>query len=493
MGFSETTDAISGPHRRNRVRVLTCAVLVVLAGRVWAEDELNAGPLISDFPLTLTLGHRVEALGPLFYSEEKDTQRTWAVPPLFSHVSDSGTDSEEFDFAYPLLTLDRFGNEYRWQLGQLLNFVGGHTQPDNADRRFTIFPVYFQQRSTDPARNYTALFPIYGHLQNRLFRDEIFFVMFPIYGQTRKKDVVTDNYLFPIFHVRHGDGLKGWQFWPLVGHEHKEPTMKTTYLDDIELRGGHDNVFVLWPFFYNQVSGIGTENPVRQQALLPFYGWLRSPQRDVTTVIWPLISHVEDRQKHYSEWETPWPLIVFARGEGKTTSRVWPFYSHSQNTNLESGFVLWPVYKYNRTHSEPLDRRRTRILLFLYDDQIQKSTETGEFQRRQDFWPLFTRTRDYNGSTRLQVFSILEPILPTNKSIERDYSPLWSVWRAERNARTGATSGSLLWNLYRCDTTPRSRKCSLLFGLFQYQSGLEGKRVRLFYVPVVKTKPGPNK
>src|SRR5262249_28320099 len=158
-----------------------------LAGCSLASDGPSAGPLICDFPLTLTLGHRTEMLGPLFYSEEKDTEKTWAVPPLVAHVADSGTDSEEFDIAYPLLTLDRFGTEYRWHLCQLLSFAGGHTQPDNADRRFTLFPIYFQQRSTDPARNYTALFPIYGHLQNRLFRDEIFFVMFPVFGETRKK------------------------------------------------------------------------------------------------------------------------------------------------------------------------------------------------------------------------------------------------------------------------------------------------------------------
>jgi hypothetical protein len=479
--------------RKNGKRILICGLLLALAGRGLGADGLSAGPLICDFPLTLGLGHRTEVLGPLFYSEQNDTQKTWAIPPLMSHVSDSGTDSEEFDFAYPLMTLDRFGTEYRWHVAQLFSFAGGHTQPDNTDRRFTLFPIYFQQRSTDPARNYTAVFPIYGHLQNRLFRDKIFFVMFPIFGETWKKDIVTDNYFYPVFHVRHGDGLQGWQFWPLVGHEHKEPTMKTNMLGDIELRGGHDNVFVVWPVFYNQTTGIGTENPERQQGFLPLYGWLRSPQRDVTTVIWPLISHVNDRQKHYTEWETPWPLIVFARGEGKTTSRVWPFYSHAQNTNLESRFFLWPLYKFNRTHSDPLDRRRTRILLFLYSDAIQKNTANGEFQRRIDCWPFFTRTRDYNGSTRLQMFSILEPILPTTKSTDRDYSQLWSVWRAEKNTRTGATSRSLLWNLYRCDTTPASRKCSLLFGLFQYQSGSEGKRVRLFYVPVSKTKPGPGK
>ena len=38
----------------------------------------------------------------------------------------------------------------------------------------------------------------------------------------------------------------------------------------------------------------------------------------------------------YREWDAPWPLIVFARGEGKTTTRVWPLYSRAHNATLES-------------------------------------------------------------------------------------------------------------------------------------------------------------
>jgi hypothetical protein len=206
-------------------------------------------------------------------------------------------------------------------------------------------------------------------------------------------------------------------------------------------------------------------------------------------VIWPFFSHVTDREKKYSEWQTPWPLVEFTRGEGKTTSRIWPLFSQSHNANLESDFYLWPVYKYNRFHDTAVDRARTRILFFLYSDTIQKNIETGAAQRRIDFWPLFTHRSDYDGSSRLQIFSILEPLLPGNRSVERDYSPIWSIWRAEKNPRTGAASQSFLWNLYRREVTPAARKCSLLFGLFQYQSGSEGKRLRLLYVPVVKTKP----
>jgi hypothetical protein len=144
---------------------------------------------------------------------------------------------------------------------------------------------------------------------------------------------------------------------------------------------------------------------------------------------------------------------------------------------------MWPVYKYARIHSDPLDRERTRIFFFLYSDAIQKSTETGAFQRRTDFLPFYTRQRDYNGNQRFQALALLEPFLPGSKSIERDYSQLWSVWVAQKNPTTGAASQSLFWNLYRHETRPNHKKCSLLFGLFQYESSPESKSVRLFYIP----------
>ena len=179
---------------------------------------------------------------------------------------------------------------------------------------------------------------------------------------------------------------------------------------------------------------------------------------------------------------------MFARGEGKTTSRVWPFFSQAHSATLESDFYLWPIYKYNRVHSDPLDSHHTRICFFLYSDLTEKNTETEAARRKVDFWPFYLYRRDFNGNSRLQVLALLEPFLPASKSIERDYSPLWSVWRSEKNPRAGAASQSLLWNLYRHDATPDTKKCSLLFGLFQYQSSPEGKRVRLFYIPLGKTR-----
>ena len=449
-------------------------------------DDLHLGPLFDEFDLTLSPGKRVEALGPLFYWERKESETTWVLPPFFAHATDPETDYTEYDVVYPLLTFDRFGEQYRWQLFQLLNWAGGPSQEERERRRFSLFPVYLQQRSSNPAENYVSVFPFYGHLRNRMFRDEIRFIMFPIYGQSRKKDVVTDNYVYPFYHIRRGNGLFGRQFWPFAGHEHKEITTETNGFGDVRIIPGHDQRFIMGPFYYNETNGIGTDNPEWQRGSLPSFAILRSPKRDSTTVIWPFFSVIDDREKKYHERQILWPIIVRARGPGKTADRVLPFFSKAHSPELESISYMWPIYKRNAIHSPPLDRERVRIALFLYSDTVQKNTETQASQRRTIMWPAFDRRCDYNGDTRLQVLAPLEPFMPNVKSIARDYSQLWSVWRAEKSPSRGTTSQSLLWNLYRRDTAPDQKKCSLLFGLFQYESGPGSKRVRLFYIPVGK-------
>jgi hypothetical protein len=453
----------------------------------FAESVFHAGLFFDEYPLTLDVGHRTEAVGPFFYNQQKDSEMTWAVPPLFSHDTDASVESREDDLFYPLLTYERYGTQYRWQLIQLLSFSGGQEQNNSEKRRFTIFPIYFQQRSPDTNENYTALVPFYGHLKDRLMRDKIFFVMFPIYSETWKRGIVTDNYLYPVFHLRHGDGLRGWQFWPLVGEEHKDVTTQTNGFGDVETVAGHDQFFALWPIHFWQNNGIGTDDPEKFRADLPFYSAFRSPKCDSTTVLWPFFSWIDEREKKYHEWQAPWPFVIFARGEGKTTSRVWPLFSQSQNKTIENDSYLWPFYRHKEAHADPLELTRDSILFYVYSSVTEKNTQTGAEKKRLDMWPFFTWHRDIKGNERLQILAPVEPALPNNRGVERNWSPLWSLWRWEHNPKTGAASQSLLWNLYRRDTTPGSKKCSLLFGLFQYQFDGDNKRLRLFYIPVLKT------
>lgn len=449
------------------------------------NEPVHAGFCYDRFPLTLDEGERTEAAGPFFYSEEKNSEEyTWAIPPFYSQYTNTSVESYEYDYFYPFLTSENYGHEHRWQVFELFSFAHGDEPDGPPTKRFTLFPFYFQQRSADTNLNYTAVVPFYGHLKHRLFRDEIFFVMFPGYSETRKRDIVTDNYLYPFVHVRHGDGLNGWQVWPFVGHEHKDVTYSTNGFGDVSLVPGHDSRFVLWPFYLQNDSGIGTTNEDKFHASIPLFAVERSPLRDSTSVIWPFFTWVDERGKKYHEWEGPWPMVIFARGEGKHTDRVWPIFSQSHNDTMESDSYLWPLYQYHRLHADPLDQQSTRVMFYLYVNVKEKNTETGKQKERLDMWPFFIWRQDMEGKTRLQVFAPLESVLANNRGIERNWSPLWSLWRQEWNPKTGAESRSLLWNLYRRQTTPESKKCSLLFGLFQYQSKGEDHQVRLFYVTV---------
>ena len=454
-----------------------------------AQDTPPAGPAYQSFDLTLETGTRTEIVGPFYYFQKSETDLTEAWPPFYSRYTDTNVANQEVDILYPLLTRETYGPESRWQFLQLFSFAGGvDPAAGNTDqaRRFTIYPIYFQQRSANTNDDYTAVLPFYGHIKNRLMFNDVTFVMFPFYSESKKKDVVTDNYVYPFFHLRQGDHLNGWQFWPLYGQEHTDITTLTNGFGDISLNPGHNKSFALSPIYYNNTEGIGTTNPVSSLGVIPLYAQQRSPARDSTTVIWPLFSWIDNREKQYHEWQGPWPFVILTRGEGKHTSRVWPLFSQSHNQVKEDDSYLWPLYIFTRTHADPLDQRRARVLFFLYSRLSSRNTETGRERVRLDMWPFFTWHHEFNGDERLQVLALLEPAVPDNPGLERNWSPLWSLWRAEHNAKTGASSQSLLWNLYRRDTAPAQKSISCLFGLYQYRVHADQKTIRLFYFPPKK-------
>ena len=455
----------------------------MILGQRTRADNPAAGFLVDHSKLTLAEGERTEAAGPFYYSQQTDSGNVWALPPFFSRVRNPAVEFETDDYLYPLWTSVRYGHERRWQFLQLISTSSGLDPDDDQVKRLTLFPIYFQQRAADTNLNYTAVVPFYGRLKHRLFRDEINFLLFPGYVETRKRDVVIDNYFYPFVDIRHGDGLAGWQVWPLAGREHKDVTTQTNGFGDVNVVAGHDHSFYGWPLWIRQTNGLGTDHLETFRASIPFFASSRAPQRDSTSVIWPLFAWIDDRDKKYHEWQGPWPFVIFTRGEGKHTSRVWPLFSQSHNDTKENDSYLWPVYLFTRTHSDPLDKRRARVLFYLYSRLAVKNTETGRERLRLDMWPFFTWHHEFNGNERLQVLAPLEPAVPDNASVERNWSPLWSLWRAEKNAATGASSQSLLWNLYRRATTPAQTNVSCLFGLYQAQAQGAGKTVRLFYLP----------
>ncbi|MBT5926505.1 MAG: hypothetical protein HOH33_07795 [Verrucomicrobia bacterium] len=468
---------------------LTAFFLAGMACGVHAD--LALGPLAHTYESTLQQGLRQEFFGPLLYRETYETNQAWGIPFLFNRIQNQAIDSDEWDFIYPLLGYDRVGEEYRIQLLQIVTAHGGKEEQETSADRLAIFPFYFHQRSDNPENNYTAFLPFYGNMKGRFLRDEIDFVLWPLYVKTRKHDLITRNYLAPIFHYRTGESLQGWQVWPLVGWESKGVTKRQLLNKEKEIIGGHRRLMLLWPFFFQHQEAIGTTNPKYQGAFIPFYSYERSPNRDSTTVPWPLgLTVTHDREKQFREYGMPWPMIVWAEGEGKHTRRVWPLFGYNHNASLRSDFLLWPLYRYRERMNSVTTRTRHQLLAFLYSHVEESNNATKETTFEQwHFWPFFTKYKNNGGDRRFQALALLEPILPGNESVERNYSHAWSVWRSETNGTSGKSSHSLLWNLYRYEKTETSKKVSFLFGLFQCEQKASKDRYRIFFVPFNFNKP----
>ena len=94
---------------------------------------------------------------------------------------------------------------------------------------------------------------------------------------------------------------------------------------------------------------------------------------------------------------------------------------------------------------------------------VEKNTETGPFAASGGLrGAVFTSAAISTGTGGCRCSLCSKPFLPNNKSMDRDWSPLWSLWRAENNPKTGASSQSLLWNLYRHSHARSSEDLSAL-------------------------------
>lgn len=443
--------------------------------------EVEAGPLWHQFPLTLLPGKSTEGLGPIWGRDDGDGIRTWRLSPLVSHQEEAATERNEYEILYPIYTYDRFGTEYAARLFQLFEITGSTTLDDESKKRMTIFPFVFYQKSTNPTNGYFAILPLFGHLRNRLFRDEVRFVLAPLWVSSMKRGVQTDNLLFPIFHFRHGAGVRGWQVWPVAGMERKEITYRLNNLDEQEVIPGYSREFFALPFFIHERTGLGTDNPVTNLFFFPLYLQTRSPAMDYTSVLF--FGHRTNRVEGFSEWSMPWPIIGWANGPGKTARRFWPLFGHARSPSQQSDFLIWPVYSHRSQTGPSFQRDLTRLLFFAYSDQHLVNTTSGEDFRRRDLWPLFTYRKDLNGQRRLQILAPVEPVLPNNKSIERLYSPLWSIYRAESDPKTARSSQSLLWNMWRRDVFPDRKRTCFLFGLVKTKKSGSQRHWRFFWVP----------
>ncbi len=424
----------------------------------------------------------VHSLGPLFKYEIKGSETEYTLRPFFYRaVDDAG--SSQTEVLYPLLSSKMSPDSTRFDVLHLMSYDFG-VRESGSSNKFYLFPFLFYGSDQDQD-GYFAFFPFGGKIKDWFGRDEISFTLFPLYGRTQKGERRIDNFFWPFFARISGEDESGYKIWPIYGQSAKA--------------GHYRKKFFLWPIFFSEDTGLDSGNAVHKRAVLPFYLSVDSSESSYLSVLWPFFSKKQDMVRDYTEYNFPWPLIRMTRGETRHGFRLLPFYADETVEANRKRWYFWPIYKIEDTRTEKFERRRHRVLFFLYSDLREHKYETGQEKRRVALWPLFSYTRQ-RGVSHLHIFSLLEPFFPENRGIERSWAPLWRFYQQKWD-QDGNRVVSLLWNLYwqekrgqamawelfplleyRSDVN-EEKDFRFVKGLLHYHSGQDGKLLKLFFLP----------
>jgi hypothetical protein len=437
------------------VKVIMAFLLILMTGAtplIAAEihDKQEEGVIFTLWPLvdyreSPREGYsNLSILGPLFKLQHRGNEKDVAVRPLYYNSSNSSEETSSTSYLYPIASSEKSLDAETFQILRLYQNNVFRKGEEKEQKDQMLFPFYISGTSEEHGP-YLSIFPFYGNLYERFWRDEYHYVMFPVYSRTVKKGTTTRNYFYPIISTIEGEQESGFQVWPIYGQSAKE--------------GVYRKRFVLWPIFFNEDLNLDTDNPTRKLLVWPFYVSTESPERSSRNYMWPFFGHSVDRSKKSEEWDYFWPLFVTVKGETRTLNRYIPFYSEDKRKESVKYWYMWPLYSHEKLESESFTQERDRVLYFLYSDNTETWNADGGERRKVALWPLFLYKKDHSGIKSFSFPAPLEPIVD-REGIDQCWAPLWRVYVQKWNDNESAAS--FLWNLYWHEY----RKGDLAFELF---------------------------
>lgn len=395
--------------------------LIFLIGSSASAAELNIAPLLhysSD-----DQGYTCHVLGPLLEFSSDHT----AIRPLFYKQS------AQLEVLYPLGSFSeeesRFLPLYR-------------SRADEQNPHTDLFPVFW---GADEGRRYGGVFPLYGTLRHRYGRDEIRFVLWPLYSASRTGDERRYSVLWPIFTYSPARELK---VFPLYGEKHSQ-------------EGKYQ--YFLWPIFHRE------RGPQAMDAALPLFLSARGEQNRTLSVLWPLFTYNRDDERGHTSMDMPWPLVRYATGACEER-RFFPLY-WSKTEGLASGrkAVLWPLYTmhYEAEPENGYNQRTTRILIL---SSLETENKDGQNFTTLHIWPVFYASKDPD-SRRWRVPNLI-PL--SDEGFQRNWAPLLTLAYGEKTQDT--TEVDILWHTLSYRSTAESSRTACSF-LFSYENGTDFRQV----------------
>lgn len=416
------------------------------------------------FLLLCSGGLFAASFNPFYEDRTTDSGSFFAIRPFYSCASVH--DGQIQDVFWPLYSRKEFKDEQR---SRVLLFWYSHTF-DSTNRtprdRTWLLPIYFQGRDVH-GEEYFAIFPLGGTIREFLGRDEISFVLFPIFGKSRVNDVKTTSVFWPIYSRTRGEGIQRDRVFPIVG--------KSVLANKYEKR------FVLWPFwttadyFYPGDSG-------SVRILFPVYGRAKMDKESTWWVIPPFFRFTEGERQ--DKLYCPWPFIQRVKSEHNSKFYIWPLWGEKLRNDGENfnKFVLWPIFwseRYQETNRVKTCRRAVPV--FSRERIVTPATaDVAEQEISNDWmvWPLMSWQR-VGESTRFRTLE-LWPIKNT-AAIDRNWAPLWTLYK--RTDHEGVVRKDFLWFAWHSEREPDIERTewSLLKGFLAYKKEGESRSVRFLY------------
>jgi hypothetical protein len=398
-----------------------------------------------------------------FYDNLATTNGSFfAVRPFYSHtVLEEGQIRDVF---WPLYSCKEFKDE---KTSRALIFWWTHefdSKDESPRNRNWLLPVYFQGRDTN-GRGYFALFPLGGTIHEFLGRDEISFVLFPIFGKSRINDVKTTSVLWPIYSHTRGTGIERDRVFPIIGKS--------------VLEGKYEKHFVLWPF-WNSAEYFYPGNSGKAWILFPLYGQSKMEREKTVWVIPPFFRFTKGEKQ--DRLFCPWPFIQKINSELHNKFYIWPLWGEDQYAAgpIHRTFLLWPLLWSEKTEDRGLLKTHRMALPFFYQDFTVRNNDGADTKLSNywKIWPLMSWQREGETSRfRMLEFWPLKNSAP----VERNWSPLWTLYK--RTHTDGVVRKDILWFAWHSerDSAEERSEWSLLKGALSYKRDGEKRSLRLLY------------
>jgi hypothetical protein len=374
---------------------------------------------------------RLDGAGPFYSQSESPEERERTLRPFFSYRENLKEQTEELEYLYPF---GRYRKTPEGTLHRLIPFYSSfepsqERAEEDKKENVDLFP-FFWGKGKD-GRPYGGVFPFGGLFRDRFDRDEIQFVLWPLYSRILEGETETFHALWPIFSLTSGGMRSGFRIWPFYGQEKQEGM------------GAFRKMFFLWPIGSYQQKHLDTDNPKTSFYLFPLYISEQSSNENKKIFLWPFFNYYTEKNFDYFQVDFPWPFFQYARGENAKAFKVFPLISYRKVDQRERLFLLWPVFYQEKDEDEERAEILHRFFYIIKFHRVYYKKE-DRWERVSKLWPFFRRAEDGRG----MVHFYFPDLMPADwEGLERHYGMLFRVYEYYQDGK-GKEISKFLWGLY---------------------------------------------